>query len=230
MDCSLPGSCSPSDLGWIPGLGRSPGEGKDYPFQYSGLENSINDSPWGRKESDTTKWLSLSLWTARSIQPILKEINLEYSLEGLMLKREALILWPPDVKNQLIGKDLDSGEDWGQEEKEATEDEMVGWHHRFNGHEFLSQTPGDGEGQGSLVCCSPWGCRVRHDWLTEQKHIYKGEPLLSCSPLYLHCYVVLGPGHRGGPLIFCWLAIWLLFDQTPIRIIIKKKKLGDTVE
>ena len=156
MDCSLPGSCSPSDLGWIPGLGRSPGEGKDYPFQYSGLENSINDSPWGRKESDTTKWLSLSLWTARSIQPILKEINLEYSLEGLMLKREALILWPPDVKNQLIGKDLDDGKDWGQEGKGAADDEMVRWHHWFNGHEF-EEILGDNEGQGSLACYSPCG-------------------------------------------------------------------------
>ena len=49
-----------------------------------------------------------------------------------------------------------------------TEDEMVGWHHQLNGHEF-QQTPGDSEGQGSLACCSPWGCRVRHDLLTEQQ-------------------------------------------------------------
>ena len=69
---------------------------------------------------------------------------------------EAPVLWPPDVKSQLIGKDPDPGKDWGQEEKGATEDEMVGWHHRRNGHEF-EQTPGDSEGQGSLVCCSPWG-------------------------------------------------------------------------
>ena len=71
---------------------------------------------------------------------------------------EALILWPPDAKSRLIGKDPDSGKDWGQEEKGATEDEMVGWHHRLNGHEF-KQTPGDSEGQGSLVCFSPWGCK-----------------------------------------------------------------------
>ena len=165
MDCSLPGCCSPSDLGWIPGLGRSPGEGKGYPLQYTGLENSINNSPWGRKESDTTEWLSLSLWTARSNQPILKEINLEYSLEGLMLKREALILWPPAVKNQLIGKDLDAGKDWGQEDKGPTEDEMVGWHHRLNGHEF-EQTLGDSEGQGGLACCDSWGRKESRlsDW------------------------------------------------------------------
>ena len=69
---------------------------------------------------------------------------------------EAPILWPPNVKSWLIGKDPDAGRDCGKEEKRVTEDEMVGWHHRFNGHEF-DQTPGDGEGQGSLACCSPWG-------------------------------------------------------------------------
>ena len=71
---------------------------------------------------------------------------------------EAPILWPPDVKSQLTGKDPDAGKDRIQEEKGMTEDEMVGWHHRLNGHEF-GQAPGDGEGQGSLVCCSPWGCK-----------------------------------------------------------------------
>ena len=66
------------------------------------------------------------------------------------------ILWPPDAKSWLIWKDLDAGEDWGQEKKGVTEDEMIGWHHRLNGHEF-EQTPGDSEGQGGLVSCSPWG-------------------------------------------------------------------------
>ena len=68
------------------------------------------------------------------------------------------MLWPPDVKSQLFGKDPDAGKDGGHEEKGATEDEMVGWHHRLNGREF-EQTPGDGEGQGSLVRCSPWSCK-----------------------------------------------------------------------
>ena len=72
---------------------------------------------------------------------------------------EAPILWPPDAKSWLIAKDLDAGKDWGQEEKWETEDEMVGWHHRLSGHEF-EQIPGDTEGQGSLVCCSPWGHKV----------------------------------------------------------------------
>ena len=72
------------------------------------------------------------------------------------VEAEAPILWPPVAKILLIGKYPDSGKDSGQEEKGMTEDEMVGWHHRLNGHEF-EQALGDCEGQGSLVCCSPWG-------------------------------------------------------------------------
>jgi len=76
---------------------------------------------------------------------------------------EAPVLWPPDVKSQLTRKDPDAQKDWGQ--KGMTEDKMVGWHHWLDGHEF-EQAPGDGEGQGSLVCCSPW---VRKDSdMTEQ--------------------------------------------------------------
>ena len=69
---------------------------------------------------------------------------------------------------QHIGKDPDAGKDWGQEQKGTTEDEMVGWHHWFNEHEF-EQTPGDWEGQGSLACCSSWGRRVGHNWTTEHQ-------------------------------------------------------------
>ena len=69
---------------------------------------------------------------------------------------EAPILWPPDLKSWLIGKDPDAGKDGRQEEKRQTEDEMVGWHHRLNGHEF-EQAPGVGAGQGCLACCSPEG-------------------------------------------------------------------------
>ena len=70
-------------------------------------------------------------------------------------KAEALIFWPPDAENRLIEKDSAAGKDWRQKEKRATEDKMVGWHHQFNGRE-PGQTPGVGEGQGCLVCCSPW--------------------------------------------------------------------------
>ena len=79
---------------------------------------------------------------------------------------EALALWPPDVKSQFITKDPDSGKDWMQKEKWMTEDKMAGWHCWLNGHEF-EKAPGDGDGQGSLVCCSPWPQRVRHYWATE---------------------------------------------------------------
>ena len=69
---------------------------------------------------------------------------------------ETPILWPPDAKNWLIGKDPDAGKDWRREEKGTTENEMVGWHHQLDGHEF-EQTSGVGDGQGSLPCCNPWG-------------------------------------------------------------------------
>ena len=76
-------------------------------------------------------------WTARrSNQSILKEISPWCSLEGMMLKAETPVLWPPHAKSWLIGKDSDAGRDWRQEEKGTTEDEMAGWRHRLNGHEF----------------------------------------------------------------------------------------------
>ena len=79
---------------------------------------------------------------------------------------ESPIFQPPAVKSQFIRKDPDSGKDWRQEEKGMTEDEMVGWHHWLNGHES-EQAPGDGDGQGGLVCCRPWGCKESDttEWL-----------------------------------------------------------------
>ena len=82
------------------------------------------------------------------------------------VKAETPILWPPHVKSWLIGKDPDPGRDWGQEEKGMTESEMAGWHHCLDWHEF-GETPGVGDGQGSLACCDSWGCKIRHDWATE---------------------------------------------------------------
>ena len=105
-------------------------------------------------------------WTVRrSNQSVLKEINPKYSQEGLNIhaKAEAPIFWPPDAKSRLIRKYPDTEKDWRQEEKEALEDEMVGCHHRLNGHES-EQTLGDGEGQGSLACFSPWSPKIGHDW------------------------------------------------------------------
>ena len=95
-------------------------------------------------------------WTARrSNQSILKEISPEYSFKGLMLKLK-LQHFGPLIQRTDSGKDPDGGKDWKQEEKGMTEDEMVGWHHWLDAHES-EQTPGVGNGQGGLACCSPWG-------------------------------------------------------------------------
>ena len=80
----------------------------------------------------------------------------EVLIERTDAEVEAPILWPPDVKSWLTGKDPDPGKDWRQREKGTTEDEMAGWHHWVDGHE-AEQALGDGERQGSLECCSPQG-------------------------------------------------------------------------
>ena len=98
-------------------------------------------------------------WTARrSNQSILKENSPGCSLEELMLNAEAEtpVLWPLHVQSWLIGKDSDAGRGWGQEEERTAEDEMAGWHHWLNGHEF-GWILGVGDGQGGLACCSSWG-------------------------------------------------------------------------
>ena len=97
----------------------------------------------------------------------IKPVNLKWNQSWIFIGRTDVeakvpILWPPNVKNWLIGKDPDAGKDWRQEEKGTTEDEMVGWHHRLEGQEF-EQALGVGDRQGSLSCCSPWGCRMRHN-------------------------------------------------------------------
>ena len=89
----------------------------------------------------------------------IKPVNLKGNQPLILIGRtddEAPIPWPPDAKSQHIGKDPDAGKDGRQEEKGAAEDEMVGWHHRLNGHEF-EQTLEDSEGQGTVACCSPRG-------------------------------------------------------------------------
>ena len=104
-------------------------------------------------------------WTARrSNWSILKEIRPEYSLEGLMLKLKLQYFGHLIGTTDSLEKTLMLG-NWRQEEKGTTEDEMVGWYHWLNGHEF-EQAPGVGDGQGSLVCCSPW--RHKESDMTEQ--------------------------------------------------------------
>ena len=101
----------------------------------------------------------------KEIKPVNSKGNQSWMFIGRTVA-QAPIFWPPDVKSQLIRKDSDAGKDWGKE-KGTTEDEMDGWYHRLNLHEF-EQTPGDSEGQGSLVYCSPCGCRFGHGLATEQ--------------------------------------------------------------
>ena len=108
----------------------------------------------------------------KEIEPINSKGNQPWLfIERTDAEAEAPILWPLDSKSRLTRKDPDAGKDWRQEEKGATEDEMVGWHHWLNRHEF-EQTLGGGEGQGSLTSCSPWGCKEPawlSNWTTRTK-------------------------------------------------------------
>ena len=102
----------------------------------------------------------------KNIQPVNPKVDQSWIFIGKTdSEAESPIFWSSNVKNLLIGKDLDTGKDWGQEEKEVTENEMVWWHNRLNGHES-EQTLGDREWPGSLACCSPWGRKEFWTWLS----------------------------------------------------------------
>ena len=120
----------------------------------------------------------------------IKPVNLKGNQPWIFIGRtdaeaEAPVLWPPDAESQLTGKDPYAGKDCGQEEKGATEEEMVGWHHRLHGHEF-EQTLGDSEGQGSLSCCSPCGCKELDmtEQLNKNKNSTQRYPFYSRLLLY----------------------------------------------
>ena len=132
---------------------------------------------WTTKKAEHQNW---SFWTVvlektleslldcKEIQPVHSKGNQFWIfIARTDIEAETPILWPHDAKNWLIGKDPDAGKDWRWEEKGTTEDEMVGWHHQLNGHEF-EQAPGGSEGQGSLGCCSPWVTKSQ-TWATELK-------------------------------------------------------------
>ena len=120
---------------------------------------------------------------------------------------ETPILWPPDAKNWLIRKDPDAGKDWRQE-KGMTEDEMVGWHHRLNGHEF-EQTLGVGDGQGSLACCSLWD----HEELDRTKWLNWAD----CSCAFLVILKVFPISQTFTPEIvresIFWIGFWQCLEQ-----------------
>ena len=108
----------------------------------------------------------------KEIQPVHSKGDKSWVFIGRTdVEAETPILWPPDVKSWLIGKDLDAQKDLRQEEKGMTEDEMVGWHHLLDGHGF-GWTLGVGDGQGGLACCGSWGRRVGHDWATELNYTF----------------------------------------------------------
>ena len=115
----------------------------------------------------------------KEIQPVHPKGNQPWVFIGRTdIEAETPILRPLDAKSWLIWKDPDAGKDWRQEEKGATEDEMVGWHHRLDGHEF-EQTPGVGDGQGGLACSNSWGCKEsdtteRLNWIDWLKKVSRG--------------------------------------------------------
>ena len=117
-----------------------------------------------------------SPFDCKEIQPVHPNGNKSWIFIGRTdAEAKAPILWPPDAKNWLIGKDPDAGKDWRWEEKGMTEDEMVGWHHWLTGHEY-EQALGVGDEQGSLVCCSPWGCKEldKIEWLNWPDMVMEG--------------------------------------------------------
>ena len=133
-----------------------------------------------------------SLLDCKETQPVHPKGNQSWVFIGRTdAETEVPIRWLFDVKNGLIGKDPDAGKHWRQEEKEMTEDEMVGWHHGLYGPEF-EQASGVGDGQGSLACCSPWGCNESDttEWLkwTELRSHFKdslcGDFFFNMSTLY----------------------------------------------
>ena len=152
------------------------------------LARMVHLLPWIQRQVDIGVKMARVLWTcflkanivelkktlespldSKEIQPIQPKGNQPWTFTGRTDAEAEAPTWPSDVKSWLIGKDSDAGKDWRQGEKETTEDELVGWHHQLNGHEF-QETSGDSEGQGSLAFCSPWGSRtVRHALATEQQ-------------------------------------------------------------
>ena len=131
---------------------------------------------WTIKKAECQRIDAFELWCWRKtlespldckeIQPDHPKGNQSWIFIGRIdAEAEISIFWPPDAKTCLIGKDPDAGKDWRQEKKGTTEDELVGWHHQLDGNEF-EQVLGVGDGQGSLACGSPWGCKESD--MTEQ--------------------------------------------------------------
>ena len=144
---------------------------------------------WTIKKAECWRIDAFELWcwrrllrvpwtTSRSNQSILKEINPGYSLEGLMLKLTLQFFGHLIRRINSFEKTLMLGKNEGKKRR-GWQDELGGWHHRLNGHEF-EKAPGDGEGQGSLAYYSPWGHRVGHNWVTQQQKLLLERAEVSC--------------------------------------------------
>ena len=145
--------------GWMP---------KNWCFQIVVLEKTL-ESPLDCKE----------------IKPVSPKGNQPRMFIGRTdVEAEAPIFWLPDMKNWLIWKDPDAAKDWRPEEKGTTEDETIGWHHWLDGHEF-EKAPGVGDGQRSLACSSPWGCKESDttEWLNWIKYVIQ--------MIYLYLQIIL---------------------------------------
>ena len=142
----------------------------------------------------------------KEIKPVNPKENKSWIFTGRTdAKAETPILWPPDAKNWLIWKDPDAGKDWRQEKKGTTENEMFAWHHRLNRHEF-EQPLGVGEEQGSLVRCSPWGCKESDP--TEGPNLTDSAWGLSLVPLPGALYPRVTPSSLCWITHFPWGLLW----------------------
>ena len=128
-------------------------------FKKMTFENPLCPVSWLATETVVLEKTLESPLDCKEIQPVHPKGDQSWVFIGRTdVEAETPILWLPDAKSWLIWKDPDAGKDWGQEEKGITEDEMVGWYHQLSGN-GCGWTPGVGDGQGGLVCCSSWGCK-----------------------------------------------------------------------
>ena len=175
----------------------------------------VRVGPW--KLSEKTFFLEKTLESPLDCKEI-KAVNSNGNQSWIFIgstdaEAEALILWPPDVKNWLIGKDPNAGKDWRREEKGMKEDEMVGWHHQLNGHEF-ELALGVDDGQGGLTCCSPGGCKEldRTELLNNNNKLPQGQPLCpgACQIIQIS-HLIGSPGNLTNPA----LTIYKLISMSP---------------
>ena len=171
-----------------------------------GLQKSLAPKNWCFWPVVLEKTLESPL-DCKAIQPVNPKRNQSWTFIGRNdAEAETPILWLPDVKSWLTGKDPDAGKDWRPEEKGTMEDEMVEWHHRLNGHRF-GWTPGVGDGQGALVSCSPWG-RKEMD-MTKQLNWTEllSEKTLDIISIFLNL-----------PRCYLWPSMWSIQENVPCAI------------